>query len=56
MVRRDTLIKLANFASSTGNMRVSLPYLYQTVYGSPTQTKIYHIDTGFVRIAKTTFT
>ncbi len=53
---RDTLIKLANFASSTGNMRVSLPYLYHTVYGSPTQTKIYHIDTGFVRIAKTTFT
>jgi hypothetical protein len=52
---RDTLIKLADFASSTGNMRVSLPYLYHTVYGSPTKTKIYHIDTGFVRVTKTTF-
>ena len=52
---RDTLIKLADFASTTGNMRVSLPYLYHTVYGSPTKTKIYHIDTGFVRVAKTSF-
>jgi hypothetical protein len=50
---RDTLIKLANNVSP---MRVSLPYLYHTVYSPQTQTKIYHIDTGFVRIAKTTFT
>ena len=53
---RDTLIQLANAASNTNNLRVSLPYLYHTVFGSPTQTKIYHIDTGFVRVAKTTFT
>jgi len=52
---RDTLIKLADNASSARNMRVSLPYLYHTVYGSPTKTKIYHIDTGFVRVAKTSF-
>ena len=52
---RDTLIRLANAASNTNNMRVSLPYLYHTVFGSPIQTKIYHIDTGFVRMAKTTF-
>jgi hypothetical protein len=50
---RDTLIKLADFVSP---VRVSLPYLYHTVYSPQTQTKIYHIDTGFVRIAKTTFT
>ena len=51
---RDTLIKLASYVSS--RVRVSLPYLYQTVFSPQTQTKIYHIDTGFVRIAKTTFT
>mgnify|MGYP001166224462 CR=1 FL=1 len=53
--KRDTLIKLMDVASSARNTRMSLPYLYHTVYGSPTKTKIYHIDTGFVRIAKTTF-
>ena len=45
---RDTLIRINRSASTVNNFLVSLPFLYH-------DKDIYHIDTGFIRVANSTF-
>jgi hypothetical protein len=49
---RDTLIQLNRSAATVNEMIVSLPFFYHKSY-TTTNVDIYHLDTGFVRVART---